>query len=158
MATGRATSWRTRTRHASRDVAQVEEAARPIKYLPEKAQDSRIDNTAEDTTIPSRLELAWTSPAQSRGGIHRLTRAHRRNELQKRLVATGSYDSGRVTSIDSERAGKRTVLFLRFEFTTTRAASSKRARLRSPPGRNVSGFQATRSRSTSTGTIRAFLR
>lgn len=93
----------------------------PIKYLPEKPDDSRLDNTAEDAD-KSRAQWAGLGVGLVSlvVGTYATAHTHRRNRLQRRLTATGFSTQGTITDIASERVGKRMQPYLRFEFNDHR--------------------------------------
>ena len=93
----------------------------PIKYLPEKPQDSRVDNAGEDYDAWQEATIGLVVGLSSLviGSIV-TARAYRRNRQQKRLVAQGIPTQGRITSVDTERVGKQMMLFLLFEFNDNR--------------------------------------
>ena len=98
--------------------AVVEGGGMPIKYLPEDPANNRLDDTGDD----------YQAKMKANGGliaglvalvfaIASAIGADRRKKLLTRLKTAGLSTVGRVTSVETERAGKTTVTFLRLEFT-----------------------------------------
>jgi hypothetical protein len=89
----------------------------PVKYLPEKPQDSRIDEPAQDDadTMKARIGLGL-------GGLILLLGAAisyfaiGRNRLHRRLIAAGDSCVGKITSVEVENTGKQFRTYLQLEF------------------------------------------
>lgn len=111
----------------------------PIKYLPEKPQDSRIDEPAEDysATMKERIGLGF-------GGLSLLLGTaisyygFRRNQLYQRLISAGDSCVGIITSVEMENSGKqlRTYLHLQFRDNYNRLIEGRTWDLPQPEGRN----------------------
>jgi hypothetical protein len=90
----------------------------PIKYLPEKTTDSRIDNVSENG---SQTASAVTILGIACVGLLILiifgVFRFRSNTRVDQLLATGLTSMGRVTSLETEKMGKSTITYLVFEFT-----------------------------------------
>ena len=93
----------------------------PIKYLPEDLSDSRIDDTADD--LQATMKGCVALGVGLLGLICCITttvRGNRRKKLLDQLTTRGLSTMGRVTALDTERVGKQTKIFIRFEFTDNR--------------------------------------
>jgi hypothetical protein len=95
-----------------------ERGAIPIKYLPEKPGDNRIDNTAIDyhAKVKAWFGLGFGLLVLVVGGSGAIT-TYKRNKLVKRLRSAGISCQGRIISMETERVGKATMAYARFEFT-----------------------------------------